>query len=296
MNRYEELVSLSFIGERFNDHTLPVDCLKDIIAFRDIVVDLAKMILDERRENRKLITEFTEIKIAGIEQGSSKVVLRSGIQEIVQLDLFDNINGIMQDSVTRLSGLINAVNNDLRIPGNVSKDIIFRVSKWGETLLSGEKVRVTGSFCKPAEFSRISIEKFNELIQKDYEDNIDILGDIYSVDIKNKSFRIISPQGCIPIDYSGEFAAMEDSILEALMKHETTEIRIKGIGLFTWEGRLKSINNLSDIIIRDVAIEEEQDMPTIWDAFEELVREVPEEKLKTIPADFIENHDHYIWG
>ena len=36
--------------------------------------------------------------------------------------------------------------------------------------------------------------------------------------------------------------------------------------------------------------------PTMWDAIEDLVAEIPEDVLEKLPVDGAENHDHYLYG
>lgn len=35
---------------------------------------------------------------------------------------------------------------------------------------------------------------------------------------------------------------------------------------------------------------------TLWDAVKDLVVEIPEDVLETLPVDGAENHDHYLYG
>ena len=34
----------------------------------------------------------------------------------------------------------------------------------------------------------------------------------------------------------------------------------------------------------------------LWDAFSRILKDVPEEELRTLPDDFAAEHDHYIYG
>jgi len=295
MNKnYEELTELRFIGKRFEDHMLPISSLSDIISFRNILREMGEKILDERGENKKQIDELAEIKIAGIKPGSVSLILRSKVQEITQLDLLERIQGVIKDSLNRILDLLSAINEDRRLPERFPRETFIKLRDWGSNLEEGERIELRTSFRDPVGYSRTSMQKIGECIMESYEDEVDIIGEIYLVDIKNKSFKMLSDEKCITLHYSEN---KENELLNALMRHGSTEIRVKGMGIFSWRGDIEKIIEIYEIIITDIQkTGERQDYVSIWEKFEEVASEVSNEVWERFPSGYLENLDKYVYG
>ena len=88
----------------------------------------------------------------------------------------------------------------------------------------------------------------------------------------------------------------EETITTALQKHATAKVRIRGRGGFV-NGMLRKIITVDSAeLLPEGEIPFDEAAPPIWEVFEQIMREVPQEELCKLPADAAEQHDHYIYG
>ena len=66
-------------GERFRDHRVPLEVLKDFAALQEMLVEVAKWkFLQEHPQRERVQRNFTkdiELQLSGVEEGSAKLVI-----------------------------------------------------------------------------------------------------------------------------------------------------------------------------------------------------------------------------
>lgn len=85
---------------------------------------------------------------------------------------------------------------------------------------------------------------------------------------------------------------------ETPLSHQRQTVQIfEGEGMFTQDGWLESINDISEIKITQ-AIKEESSSTheSIWESFQQVLNKVPKETIETLPMDGASEIDHYLYG
>jgi hypothetical protein len=81
MNEEYTFLKPRFDGKRFTDHSLPLDVLKDLAVFNDLIAETAKWLYLKENQGRKRIPkgflEDVSLKLVAIEEGSAipKIVM-----------------------------------------------------------------------------------------------------------------------------------------------------------------------------------------------------------------------------
>ena len=88
----------------------------------------------------------------------------------------------------------------------------------------------------------------------------------------------------------------EEIIITALKDHATAKVRLKGRGVYVG-GKLQKISEISSFTLLPIGeISLDESVKPIWQVFEEIMSDVPEEDVNRLPIDAAEYHDHYIYG
>ena len=91
------------VGTRFEEHSLPVDVLKDWAAFEDLVVEVAKHLYLQDNEGRKRtprgFADDFSLHLSGVEEGSAVPVLDRISRKNLPLggDYFDKARPFLRD-------------------------------------------------------------------------------------------------------------------------------------------------------------------------------------------------------
>ena len=296
-----ELVTHIFKGPRFEDHGIDIDVLEELISYKKILVETAKELW--RRHNpdhQRLPNNFEDslcIKFYKLGKGSTEVPLERVIQyDDGELPL-PRPEDELDEAVKVVAEAEDAANNDSPLPDGFPKSILQHFEAYGSSLRENESFEQ-----RPANSSRRYVyssktrERLRTRSEGQYEDTIDLCGEVRLADLDGKKFAMLLENG----DKVGGYFTQEqeEEITLALREHQSMRLRIKGKGEFAPpEGRLKKITIVQEMkLLKEGEERYDADAPPIWEVAAEIGESVPVEEWDKVPTDLSKNLDHYLYG
>jgi hypothetical protein len=126
------------------------------------------------------------------------------------------------------------------------------------------------------------------------EETVDIIGTVTMVCVSDPRVARISFDGQeIEAPFKPED---EDIVTTALKEHASVKVRLRGRGRFSPGGKIREITEVDSISLLPGRAAPTGKRKRIWERFQEILKDVPEEELRMLPRDGSVNHDHYIYG
>lgn len=267
-SKVTEFLLPRFEGPRFEDHTMPVDVLGELSAYRRIVVELAKVLFRERHPQRHRVRKGFEdsfqLKLKTIGDGSAQPVLLRAGPEDEQLTLDGDLFEEAQNQVLELIG--DPSSASVRFP----EELIPLFNKFGNTLREDERIwmHTPGNGAAPVSYDRAKRKQIILSKASSYEDEIDEVGRLVMVDSQKRSFDFQTADG------RRINASVDPELLPTvreLFAYDSLPIRVVGAGIRNQRDELVRIDSVSDI---SFAEDEEQaellHIPTRIDQLAEL--------------------------
>jgi len=133
-----------------------------------------------------------------------------------------------------------------------------------------------------------------------YEDEVDVIGTVTMA-------RVAPLRTAVALEDGRELEAAlrpkdETAIIAALKGHATTKVRVRGRGTFSARGDLERIDAVDDVTLlpndppETSAERTDGDARPIWEVFDTIMAEVPEDELAKLDPDAAAQLDHYVYG
>lgn len=137
-----EFVKPKLVGPRFDEHSIPVEVLKDWAAFEGLVAETAKwMYLDANRERRRVPRGFSDsfaLHLSGVRDGSAVAILD---RVHPQPDLMPNPHAEwFERARDRVLAVIAAVSEGRGIEGLLPDHLLAYFDQFGRSLRSTESI------------------------------------------------------------------------------------------------------------------------------------------------------------
>lgn len=220
------------VGGRFEEHSLPLDVLKDWSAFEELVIEVAKDIyLKENKDRKRTPRGFTDdfsLHLTAVEPGSAIPVLKryfSG-EKLPLSDHFDKALALVQSAII-------AVNMGQAVPDEFPREYLGYFNRFGSSLREGERIewpQAGGS--QPLVYDRTTRKKLVLTGAKSYQAAADMRGWITEVNAEKNSYTlklIGGPKllGSYPRELAG-------SVLDALSefqrdKFQSCKVLVRGM-------------------------------------------------------------------
>jgi hypothetical protein len=297
--KLREIIRQTFKGHRFEDHGLELTVLPELVAYRALVVEVARHLW--RRNNPKrerLPSNFEDsfvLKFFELESGSTCVPILREVDQPEQKEMFEEPDEF--DLAVRLTNAtIFATDTDAALPPTFPAGCLSMFEDYGKTL--GEDECIEYSLADDMPRATYSPEIRRRLLSRSqgaYEDVIDISGTVTMARVNRPRMALTLDEGH---DIEGAFRPEdEERITTALKEHKSVRLRVRGRGLFSPAGDLRKILEVQDtsLVYGDAPAFVEGKAP-IWRVFEEIVQGVPKEQLDALPIDGASNHDDYVYG
>jgi hypothetical protein len=255
-----------FVGPRFEGHSLPLSAAKDLEAYEDLVLELAKHLYRQKnprraRTPRGFATGFS-LHIERIDDGSAMPALVAWIPGM--------LSETLPPEITEAKDLINSViatEAGQSFPTNFPRDLYSYFNRIGRSLEEGEQIEWLPD--SPTNKTVLTPTKRKRLVlanRETYEAEINVLGLVEELNSKSKTGTLRTrDHETIPFNYDDPFFAE----LRASLGSKTTYVRVKGIGVFDGNDRLGSVTEIEQIetlphFALVSAIEALADLPTGW--------------------------------
>lgn len=126
-----------------------------------------------------------------------------------------------------------------------------------------------------------------------YEDTVEIVGEVLAVDLKKRRLRLWRDKNTsVDVVFA---AGQEHTVTDALCQHSALRLRVAGRGWYSAKGRLLRVQTVESLTVE----KRQESVPTnqrIEHQSAELGKRVPDEEWSRLPADLLDNLDHYLYG
>lgn len=293
-DRNLKVAEIHFSGGRFDDNALDINALKELQIFQEIVLDTAKFLWKNSNQSVEILPEDfarrNRLAIRRIEENSVAVSIEVKLDQL-QLDLWDAKVKAIQDTVNFVHRAFQSVAKYGLLPSGFPRSLLPSYMSLGSSL-SGEELL---EFGPPGKVMAQATPKVRERLlavhHGSYDDEIDILANVYEVNLRSQRFRVESYYGkSTIIGFPNE---QTEVVLRALDSQGKRRLRIRGTGTFDADGTLRSLDNPEEISLERDTISFDPNAPTVEEKIAKLVSEIPQQELDKLPSDLAERHDHY---
>ena len=296
----KKLTTLTFRGPMFEDHGLELDSLSELMAYKKLLLEMAKAIWKKTHPDRtrlpKGFVDSVAVKFYELEEGSTAVPLTREIpfeEGELNLELEDEVDQAAQ----LIEGGIQKLDSAQSLPESFPQDVIPLFEELGRTLTNGHYIELDcGKLGQPARYSPEVRRDFINYVDRVYRDSVVTCGEVRATDLDGCKFSLRLDDGT---KVQGRFDPEDESMItEALRGHQTCRLEISGTAeYFQDSGKMKNIVSVSKFRIHPSG-EKPYDSSSkpIWQIVSEIGDNVPEAELRKIPTDSSMNLDHYLYG
>lgn len=238
-----EFLQPRFDGPRFAEHTLPVEVARDLAAYEELVVELAKHLYIRSHEGRQRVPKGFEkefnLHLERLDEGSTKPLL-SWIAAAGMLLPGGSHAQYFEQARDLISDCVRASADNQTLPEAFPKNLLDYFNVVGRSLRDGESVDLAGD--KAAKPARLDPERRKQLVlaaQKTYLKEVELAGRVEEVDWAKSSFRLRLDDGtATQAPFSPEIEAM---VREAAGRPRT-RATLRGLGIYDAYDKLQKIS------------------------------------------------------
>jgi len=203
----------------------------------------------------------------------------------------------LDTAVELVAEVTDAASRDAPLPEEFPKKIIPLFKDYGKNLREGESFEQKPiKSTKAAVYSMKTRDRILERSEGEYEDFVDLTGEIRSADLDGLNFNLRIEDGT---KLPGKFTLEQEEIITgALREHATQQLRVKGRAEFSPpDGRIKRIISVYELSL-EKAGEGKYDSSArpIWEIAVEIGASVPDGEWQKVPKDLAKDIDHYLYG
>ena len=291
----------SFKGPQFEDHGLEIDVLNELIIYKNILVETAKELWRKNNPDRsnppKNFEDSLNLKFYELRGGSTAVPLTREIEFDPSKLPYGPPRDELDEAAELVADVVEAASRDAPFPEKFPKRLVPMFKDYGKNLKEGESFEQKPLRReKPAVYSFKTRERIIETSAPEYEDLIELVGEIRSADLDGQNFNLRIKDGTkIPGKFNPE---QEEIITNALREHATRQLIVKGRAEFyPFNRNIKRIISISSLILQQISEAQfDENARPIWEVAMEIGAAVPDKEWEKAPKDLAANIDHYLYG
>lgn len=245
-------VAPRLVGARFDDHTIPLELLKDLAALEELVVAVAKWKFVEQHGRLRAPKGFTDhlsIDLSSVTEGSAvpNIVIEyndptAGLFAAANEDYF-------YQAVQAIGNAIDAAEHGTSITEHVPAALLGYFDRFGRGLRDGETLEFRPGTDRPARLSKLTRRRLLLASQNQVlTDEVTVRGVVPEIDQAKMSFELVLADGK---KITAKMDAIHlDTILEATRGfREGVKISVSGVGRFDRFEKLHSLDLIEDAVI-----------------------------------------------
>lgn len=241
-------------GDRFADHAVPLEILKDFAVLEEMVIEVAKwQFLNENPDRKRTPRGFSDgvaLKLTGLEEGSA--VLSIGFYSDADA-LLQYLPPIFQKARDAIFSAIAAAEADKDITSFLPEKALNYFDRIGRSLRKGEAIEfISNTRKEPARLTKETRKKLllASTLVKEYTEEVFLRGKISEADQDKLTFEILMINGK---KVTGPVTPQHrETILEAFNGYSTgLRVLIKGIGKYSRQEKLLNLESIEHITILD---------------------------------------------
>ena len=234
----EPFIQPRFVVPRFEVHTLPLSAAKDLAAYEDLVLELAKHLFKKQQKDRiripKHFANNFSLHIEKIDDGSTWTPL---VAVFAGISLFCNLPSEFNDAKALINRVI-ATEDGHPFPTDFPKEFYGYFNRIGRSLREGESIEWTPEQPDKTVLTQAKRIRLASAHRETYEAEVDVIGFVEVLDTKKKTGNLRIPgKDVVSFVYDDPFFT---DIKEAL-GDPAVQAHVKGIGTFDVNERLCSI-------------------------------------------------------
>lgn len=236
-------------GDRFVEHSIPLETLKDWASFEDLIVEVARWLyLKDNPDRQRVPRGFSErfvLHLSGVEDGSAIPVIDRLFTD-GNLPIGDWFERARDTVLTAIA--IAAAGGSL--VGQFPPDLLGYFDQFGRSLRDGERIEfTTPANPAPVVYDRAVRKRLVLSGAKEYRAAAELRGSISEVDAEKGTFTLRLVTGA---HLPGSFAIeLRKTVVAALAEFETSKVLVKGIVLYDQVDRPRKIDETSHIEVLD---------------------------------------------
>ena len=244
-------------GARFEQHSVPVDVLPELSAYRDLVVAVARALFFARNPTRKRVDRgfedgFRLVLRAITDPGCAGCPLeRVGSSSAPQRSLFptDGTADVFEQARDLIAATIDAVGSGAEVPPGFPGEAAAAFNGFGRTLRDDEHIAIVTAG-RTVRYDRARRKRLVLLRETTYEDRCDVVGQVVAFDTDKKSFDLRTDDRRV----QGRLDALAKDafdIVRTAAAHHELSVRITGTAAFDANDRLARFVKIDDVFYAD---------------------------------------------
>lgn len=237
----EPFIQPRFVGPRFEGHTLPLSAAKDLAAYEELVLELAKHLVRQKHGRvKKGFAQWFSLHIERIDDGSAKPALVAMMLGALLPDL--------PLEIVEAKDLINSViatEAGQTFPVGFPKDCYSYFNRIGRSLEDGESIEWLPD--SPTNKTVLTPVKRKRLVlahRETYEAEVNVTGLVESLDAKRRTGTLSSLENqTVTFAFDDPFF----SDLKEALGNRRLDVSLKGIGIFDVNDRLTAITAIEQL-------------------------------------------------
>ena len=239
-------------GSRFNEHSVPLELLKDLAVLEEMIIEVAKWKFlqanPERKRSPRGFIEGVELHLRTVKEGSAVPVIILTFSTLLPPASADYFNQARESIIAA----VNAAQHDQSVITHIPPDLLSYFDRFGRSLREGEAIELPSSkgyVAKLTPESRRSLILASSQIQE-WTQEVRLRGVICDANKRTNTFEIVLPDGRhLQAPMSSQHRA---TILEAYNEYEKgTRVLLQGIVKKDRQDRLNSIESVDHISLLD---------------------------------------------
>jgi hypothetical protein len=249
----QPFAKLRFVGARFEDHGMPLETLPELVAYRNLIVAVAKELY--RRENpdkRRLPKHFEDrirLELRNVEGGSAapiverRVTRQAEIAEVAETRTPDEADRA-RDLVERA---IEAVSTGQELPAGFPVDALAFFAPFGHSLREDEQIFISAPRPNANEVPYNKEIRNNLLLRagETYSDDFALLAEVMSIEIQTGGWEVRLPDGqrlrpTLPLGHEEISAVAEQA-------PGTVFVGLRGQGTYNRNRKIEKIDALEEV-------------------------------------------------
>ncbi len=245
-------LSPKFRGPRFERHAIPVELLSDLVAYRDLVRDVAKSIYRKSTNRRRVPSAFEQmfrLSLRDVKSGSAVPQLvndaweTDAYAEIIPFKpFFDEAKGLVDEAVRG--------SHRGELPKEFPVHLLGCFEKIGRHLEPGEEIDFAPDTNSPAVYDNSVRERLVLMARNQIEADVDLFGKVSGMNhTPSDSFDLLLPDGTT---VSGPYQpSHEKALVQVYVDEKSLWLRVKGSGLFDRQKRLMRLSEATEMEVLD---------------------------------------------
>lgn len=291
-----DLATLRFDGDRFKGHTLDVECTKELIAYRNLILECAKELWHRKYPDRTYLPNGFEkdfrLQFNRLEDGSAKIPL----QRVRANDQSELLDDEFDEAADLIDAAIAAANDDELLPDALPSNVIPLFRDFGKSLRPDEVLFTRSRHASTeAAYTAKARERLTEWVVPTYEDAVDVTGEVQMGSVSGTfSLKLDDTDTVV----SGRFSSEQESaVLDALRNHRSVRLRVQGIADFSTSDRqIKRFSRVDLVALAALAEHgfDETAIP-IWEQLAAIGKSAPEGTWDNVPNDLSIRIDEIVY-